>query len=310
MTLQHLTTLELWSIDDINHLLDLSLKLKGRHKDGVIEDCLLRKTVGLYFEKPSTRTRISFEVAAHHLGAKGLYIDMRGKRLGEREAIKDIAQVTSRMVDGLMARVYDHQTVVELSQHATVPIINGLSDYNHPCQALADFQTIEESLGRRKDFTIAYVGDGNNVARSLAVVALKLGAKLVLSSPEGYELPMDFIDNLSGQETPGEVVSQPDPGKAVAEADIVYTDAWASMGQEDETEQRRKIFADFQINSTLMAAAPTDAKFMHCLPAHRGEEVTDEVIDSPASIVYDQAENRLHTAKALLVYLMTDKRDV
>ncbi|MFW5798040.1 MAG: ornithine carbamoyltransferase [Planctomycetota bacterium] len=301
----HFVSLTSWPASRIRSLLELAAELKQKQHQGTPHACLQGKSVALYFEKPSTRTRISFEVACAQLGGTGLYIDMRGKRLGEREAIKDVARVMSRYVDGIMARVYAHESVLELAEHSSVPVINGLSDYAHPCQGLADWQTVIEQVGRDRELTVAYIGDGNNVARSLAVMALKLGARLVVAAPEGYQLDMSFTKNFADDEpTPGEVELTDDPHHAVAGADIVYTDVWASMGQEEESARRERDFASFQVNEKLMAAAPDHAKFMHCLPAHRGLEVTDGVIDSPASVVYDQAENRLHTAKAVLVKLI------
>ena len=305
MTLRHLIELSTWPADDIRAILERSADLKRPRREGIQEDALRRKALGMFFEKPSTRTRISFEVAAQHLGAQALYIDMQGKRIGQRESLCDVARVMSRYVDGILARVYEHETVTELARESSVPVVNGLSDYAHPMQALADFMTAHEVLGRLSDFTLVYIGDGNNVARSLAVLALKLGARMIVSAPPGYELALDMTDRFGpGEPTPGEVRHIGDPHEAVREADIVYTDVWASMGQEAESEKRRADFAAWQINAALMADAPAGAKFMHCLPAHRGEEVTDEVIDSDRSIVYDQAENRMHTAKAVLVELM------
>lgn len=250
----------------------------------------------MIFEKPSLRTRISFEVAMLQLGGHALYISPAEIGLGTRESVADIARVLSRYVDGIMARTFSHDHIVELAKYATVPVVNGLSDYNHPCQGLADLLTIHEKKGKLQGLKLAYVGDGNNVARTLLIGASKMGIQIAIASPSGY--------SLSKEGQTSEVEFTDDPAAAVQGADIIYTDTWASMGQEDEAEERKKIFMPYQVNSELVARAKSDAIIMHCLPAHRGQEITDEVMDSTQSVVFDQAENRLHAQKAILASLL------
>jgi ornithine carbamoyltransferase len=259
----------------------------------------------MLFEKPSLRTRISFEVAMTHLGGYAIYVkpeDIGG--LGKRELIKDIARVLSRYVDGIMARTFEHSTITELAEFATVPVINALTDRLHPCQAMADVLTIQEHCGELEGIKIAFIGDGNNVARSLAFACAKLGMKMVIASPAGYELDAESVKMAN--QISGKSVSQTnDPADAVADANIIYTDTWVSMGQEDEKKKRCADFAGFEVNAKLLKAAPANAKIMHCLPAYRGFEISDEVVESPNSIIFDQAENRLHFQRALLKKLMT-----
>ncbi len=291
--------------EQLNELLEISAQLKSLYKAGGNDPCLANKTLVMLFEKPSLRTRISFHVAMTDLGGSAIYIkpeDIGG--IGKREPVKDMARVLSRYVKGIMARTFEHSTVTELAEYATVPVINALTDWSHPCQAMADVLTIAEHCGQIEGVKIAYVGDGNNVARSLAFACAKLGMKLIVASPAGYELDAETIERAN-QVSAESVERTHDPVAAVSGADIIYTDTWVSMGQEDEKQKRREDFAGFQINARLVKSAPANAKIMHCLPAYRGFEITDEVTESPNSIMFDQAENRLHFQRALLKKLMS-----
>ena len=292
------------SVSQLNELLRLSGELKKLYKDGERDLCLAGKTLAMLFEKASLRTRISFHVAMADLGGNTIYVkpeDIGG--VGKREPVKDMARVLSRYVHGIMARTFEHDTITELADFAEVPVINALTDFSHPCQAMADVLTIIEHCGELGGLKIAYVGDGNNVARSLAFACAKLGMKLAVAAPAGYELDADSIAkaNAIAADT---VVQTNDPAEAVADADIVYTDTWVSMGQENEKAQRIADFKDFQVNADLMKIAPAKAKVMHCLPAYRGFEITDEVAESENSVIFDQAENRLHFQRALLKKLL------
>jgi ornithine carbamoyltransferase len=288
----------------LQELLSLSSELKKLYKSGGSDLCLAGKSLAMLFEKASLRTRISFQVAMSDLGGAAIYIkpeDIGG--IGKREPVKDMARVLSRYVDGIMARTFGHDRIIELAEFAEVPVINALSDFSHPCQAMADVLTISEHCGELSGLKIAYIGDGNNVARSLAFACVKFGMKFVIASPAGYELDAGSIEKADG--ILADAVTQTnDPAKAVAEADIVYTDTWVSMGQEDEKKQRLADFEGFQVNAELMKLAPAKAKVMHCLPAHRGFEITDEVAESENSIIFEEAENRLHFQRALLKKLL------
>jgi ornithine carbamoyltransferase len=293
------------SREQLNELLEISARLKELYKRGGNDPCLANKTLVMLFEKPSLRTRISFQVAMTDLSGNGVYVkpeDIGG--IGKREPVKDMARVLSRYVRGIMARTFEHSTVTELAEYATVPVINALTDWSHPCQAMADVLTIQEHCGRIEDVKIAYVGDGNNVARSLGFASARLGMKLIVASPAGYELDAETIDRAN-QVSAESVEQTNDPVAAVSSADIIYTDTWVSMGQEDEKQKRREDFAGFQVNAELLKSAPANAKIMHCLPAYRGFEITDKVTESPNSIMFDQAENRLHFQRALLKKLMS-----
>lgn len=293
------------SVEQLNELLEISAQLKSLYKEGGNDPCLANKTLVMLFEKPSLRTRISFQVAMTDLGGNAIYIkpeDIGG--IGKREPVKDMARVMSRYVKGIMARTFKHSTVTELAEYATVPVINALTDWSHPCQAMADVLTIQEHCNKIEGVKIAYVGDGNNVARSLGFACAKLGMKLVVASPAGYDLDAESVERAN-QVSAGSVERTHDPIAAVAGADIIYTDTWVSMGQEDEKQKRREHFAGFQVNAELVKSAPANAKIMHCLPAYRGFEITDEVTESPNSIMFDQAENRLHFQRALLKKLMS-----
>jgi ornithine carbamoyltransferase len=293
------------STQELHDLLDESRSLKSLYKSGGRDLCLAGRTLAMLFEKPSLRTRISFHVAMTDLGGNPIYVkpeDIGG--IGKREPVKDIARILSRYVQGIMARTFEHQTVIDLARYADVPVINALTDWSHPCQAMADVLTIREHFGHIEGIKIAFIGDGNNVARSLAYAAAKLNVKLAVASPSGYELDEATIRKANAL-TPGCTEQTGDPRAAVADADVIYTDTWVSMGQENEKEKRRRDFAGFAVDAALVAAAPRHVKIMHCLPAYRGCEITDEVVESSASIMFDQAENRLHFQRALLKKLMS-----
>jgi ornithine carbamoyltransferase len=304
MKMKDFISINSWPVTMLKELLWLSSKLKGLYKSGGNDICLGGKTVAMLFEKPSLRTRISFEVAMADLGGSTIYIrpeDIGG--IGKREPIKDIARVLSRYVDGIVVRTFEHQTIAEMAEFATVPVINALTDRLHPCQAMADVLTISEHFKRLEGIKIAFIGDGNNVARSLASACAKFGMKMVIASPTGYELDDESI--AEANKIAADSVRQTNnPADAAAEADIIYTDTWVSMGQENEKQKRIKAFAGFQVNSELVKLAPA-AKIMHCLPAYRGFEITDEVVESPNSIMFDQAENRLHFQRARLKKLLS-----
>ncbi len=291
---------------EIDELFALTAEMKESTKKGDTDHCLAGKTLGMIFEKSSMRTRVSFEVAMTQMGGHAIYLTKHDINLGERESIKDVSKVLSRFIDCIAIRTYDHKTVTELADCSSIPVINALSDYTHPCQALTDLYTVKEKLGSLDNIKFAYVGDGNNVARSLAFLCAKLKVSLTIASPENYELSAELLDELESKGNgKGSYIKQMvDPKEAVKDADVIYTDTWISMGEEEEAEARRKDFNGFQVNSDLISYAKKDVLVMHCLPAHRGEEITDEVIDGEHSVVYDQAENRLHVQKALLKLLI------
>jgi len=293
------------SQSDIEEIFNVTKELKEWHNKGYDEKCLSGKILGMIFEKSSMRTRVSFEVSMVQLGGHAIYLTQNDINLGKREAVKDGARVLSRYVNGIVIRTFGQDTIQELARYATVPVINALSDYLHPCQALTDLYTIKEKFGAYTNIKIAFIGDGNNVARSLAQICAKLGIHFHVASPKGYELAPDFVSKTKQMADGNDLIHlYQDPKEAAEKANVLYTDTWVSMGQEAEEETRRQAFKDFQINSDLLKLAKDDVKVMHCLPAHRGEEITDEVIDGPHSIVYDQAENRLHVEKALLKLLL------
>ena len=288
----------------IRHLLDLAHMMKAHPE--TYTDALKGKTLALIFEKPSLRTRVSFDVGIQQLGGFSLYLSPAEIQLGKRESVHDVAKNLERMVQGIMIRTFAHEIVEKMAEHASVPVINGLTDYSHPCQAMADFLTIEECKGKLSSVKLAYVGDGNNVAHSLMFAGAQLGANVWVATPKGYE-PQESAVNwarVRGVQTGASCTVTNDPVDAVRGADVVYTDVWASMGQESEAEMRRYAFTPFRVDAKLFGQAKRDAVFMHCLPAHRGEEVTDEVVDSQQSVVFQQAENRLHAQKAILYELM------
>jgi len=303
--MKHFLSISDCSTEQLKELLSESSELKKLYKAGDRDLSLSGKTLAMLFEKPSLRTRISFQVAMTDLGGTTIYVkpeDIGG--VGKREPIKDMARVLSRYVDGIMARTFEHSTVTELAAFATVPVINALTDWLHPCQAMADVLTIGEHCGRLEGVKIAFIGDGNNVARSLAFACAKLGMKMVVATPAGYELDAESIQ-AANQISADSIVQTNNPAEAVVDADIIYTDTWVSMGQEDEKKERLEDFAGFQVNTDLLKSAPADAKIMHCLPAYRGFEITDEVVESANSIIFDQAENRLHFQRALLKKLIS-----
>ncbi len=292
--------------EEIGQILKTSELLKLQNFRGEAHPLLKGKTLAMIFEKASTRTRVSFEVGMWQLGGYALYLSSGDLQLGRGETIADTAQVLSRYVDGIMARVFSHKTILDLVKNSRVPVINGLSDYSHPCQGLADLFTIYEKKGRLEGLKVAYVGDGNNVAHSLLYGCSKMGAHIVVASPKGYEPKEEVVARAAeeGRKSGCTVTVTNDPKKAVKEADVVYTDVWTSMGQEKEKEERLKLFQPYQINPQLVKGAREDYIFMHCLPAHRGEEVVNEVADSKNSVIFDQAENRMHTQKALMALTM------
>lgn len=287
-------------------LLKNALAMKKAVKRGKFNTALKNKTLGMVFEKPSLRTRISFEVGMRQLGGTALYISPAEIGLGKRESVADVARVLSRYVDGIMARTFEHQSVLELANWATVPVINGLSDYNHPCQALADVLTVLEWKGKLKGLRAAFIGDGFNVATSFAHAATLLGMHITVASPKGYDLPARVVTlaetfaNASG----GSITLTHDPKVAAKHADVIYTDTWTSMGQETEAAKRRADFDGFQVNDDLLKLAHKQVMILHCLPAHRGEEITDAVMDGKHAAVFDQAENRMHAQKAVLLELL------
>jgi len=292
------------NLADINSIFKLTEQLKKNKNK--FSKSLSGKTLALIFQKPSNRTRVSFEVGMYQLGGNSLYLSPQEINLGVRETIGDVAKTISRYVDGVVLRTFEHKNCLDMAEAATVPVINGLSDYSHPCQALADLFTIKEKLKDLKKVTLVYVGDGNNVCNSLLFAAAKTGMNISVATPKGYA-PEDGVIRLSqaqAKETGSRIVITEDPFSAVKDAQVVYTDVWASMGQEEEINKRKVIFKDFQINVKLLANASKDVLVMHCLPAHRGEEITDEVMESKNSIVFDQAENRMHVQKAILIKLL------
>lgn len=308
--MKHFLSLADLTPDEIHYLLQLALRLKDEWRKGGNPPVLGGKNLALVFQKPSLRTRVSFEVAMEHLGGHALYLSPAEIKMGSRESVPDVARVLSGYVDAIMARVFDHDHILQLAQYASVPVINGLSDYNHPCQALADLFTILEQRGRLAGLKVAYVGDGNNVARSLLFGAMKVGMNFSIASPVGYTLPAADLELAASFRISPEqqIEAIEDPIAAVADADVIYTDVWTSMGQEEETAARLKVFPPYQINQRLVAKAKADCLVMHCLPAHRGEEITDEVADGPNSVLFPQAANRLHAQKAILVELLAPER--
>lgn len=292
--------------DELMELLHLAAHIKQLQKLGQPFQPLQGKTLGMIFDKASTRTRVSFEVGMHQLGGLGMFMSGKELQLGRGEPISDTAKVLSRYVDAIMIRTFSHSYVEELAEHASIPIINGLTDLYHPCQALADMLTIWEHKGKLKGVKLAYVGDGNNVANSLVLAAALLGLEVRVATPAGYEMDAAIVAKAAeyAKQNGGKTMVTHDPKEAVAGADAVYTDVWTSMGFEAENEVRMKAFAGYQVNEELVAEADRDYLFLHCLPAHRGEEVTAGVIDGPRSVIFDQAENRLHAQKAILAALV------
>ena len=292
--------------DELLHVLDVSRALRLERQAGKPNKPILaNKTLAMIFEKPSLRTRASFEQAKFELGGHGLVMADAEVGLGRRERPADVSRVLSGMVSGIMARVFEHQKLIELAQYSSVPVINALSDYSHPCQALADGLTIIDEFGQDlRGRTVTFVGDGNNVARSLAVMCGKLGMNFILAAPMGYQLETSLADRLRAQVPDIKLAIYDDPFTAVAQADVIYTDTWVSMGQEEEAERRAKSFAKFQVNAALLDKAPKHAIVLHCLPAYRGMEITEDVLEGPRCRAFPQAHNRLHAQKGLLAVLL------
>lgn len=304
--MKHLISIADLSSGEIWRLLNRARELKDEWREGGNQPILKGKILGMVFQKPSLRTRVSFDVAMLHLGGHALYLSPDEIGLAKRESIADVSRVLSRYVDGIMARVFDHDHILQLSKYSRVPVINGLSDYNHPCQGLTDVFTIWEKKGDLEGLRLAYVGDGNNVAVSLLFAATRLGMHFAIGTPPGYDLPVEALElgRQFAQGSGSQVITTHDPVEAVSGADVVYTDTWTSMGQEAETAGRAAVFPPYQVNSDLLTHAQPEAIVMHCLPAHRGDEITDEVADGPQSALFDQAENRLHAQKGILALLM------
>jgi ornithine carbamoyltransferase len=297
-------TIRDFTTDELVHLLDLAGDIKAA--PATFSGALKGKTLALIFEKPSLRTRVSFDVGIQQLGGFSVYLSPAEINLGKRESVYDVAKNLERMVQGIMIRTFGHDVVEKMAEWARIPVINGLTDFSHPCQAMADYLTIREHKGRLQGLKLAYVGDSNNVSNSLMFAAARFGVHIAIGSPAGYQPTSEVAEwtRTEGRKTGSTLIITADPAEAVAGADVVYTDTWASMGQEAEAYARKAVFRPYQVNGDLFGKAKADALFMHCLPAHRGEEVTDEVIDSKHSVVFDEAENRLHAQKAIMLEMM------
>ncbi|MBO8158087.1 ornithine carbamoyltransferase [Thermosyntropha sp.] len=295
-----------FTAEEIAYILEVGHALKKMKKEGIEHHYLKGKTLGMIFQKSSTRTRVAFEVGMYQLGGHALFLSPRDIQLGRGETIKDTAKVLSRMVDGIMIRTFSHDEVLELAYHAEIPVINGLTDLLHPTQVIGDLMTIQEHKGALKGLKCAFIGDGNNVAHSLLFGGAKVGMDVVIASPQGFEPDAEILAKAreDAKETGAKLWVVNDPKEAVKDADIVYTDVWASMGQENEAEEKEKEFWPYQVNSELLSLAAKDAIVLHCLPAKRGKEITDEVMDGPQSVVFEEAENRLHAHKAIMAVIM------
>jgi ornithine carbamoyltransferase len=303
--MKHFISIAENSADDLRQTLEVAHRLKKQLKtSGRNDPILANKTLAMIFEKPSLRTRVSFAVAMTQLGGNGLLLRDEEVGLGKREPVQDVARVLSGMCDGIMARTFEHEKVTGLAKWAAVPVINGLTDYSHPCQAMADIMTLQEHFGELKGRALAYVGDGNNVARSLSVACGKFGIRFILCSPTSYELPAEDVDRIMSQVPEMDFEVTHDPIEAVKEADAIYTDTWVSMGRETEKAKRLQDFHGFQIDESLLSSAPNHAVVLHCLPAYRGYEISDGAMEGKQSLVFPQAENRLHFQKGLLAVLM------
>lgn len=300
--------LNLWDLtaDQMSRLLDDAIQMKTALTRGERPPILAGRVLGLVFEKPSLRTRASFQAAMAQMGGSSIFLSATDGGIGVRESVPDFARTLSEYVDTVALRTFKQSTIDEFAEYSRCPVINALSDTYHPCQALGDLLTVREVFGTIEGKTIAFIGDGNNVARSLAIGCAKLGARFILAAPDGYEFDEPFLKLFRKLCKGGELTQNGKPAHAVKEADIVYTDVWTSMGQETEQKKRKKSFAGYQVNSALMAKAPPRARFMHCLPAHRGEEVADDVLDGERSVAFQQAGNRMHAQKALLKWLMLE----
>lgn len=306
--MRHYISLADYSPEEIEALLELAVKLKDEWKSGGNKPLLRNKVLAMVFQKPSLRTRVSFDMAMRHLGGDALFLSPAEIGLGERESIADVSRVLSGFVHAIMARVFKHQHIIELAQFAQVPVINGLSNFNHPCQAMADGLTILEHFGRLDGLNLTYLGDGNNVAVSLLHLSALSGINFTAACPDGYQISAEvFNDALDLARLTGATLKQSqDPRKSVEDANVLYTDTWISMGEEGEEDGRLSIFPPYQLNEDLLSLADPSAIVMHCLPAHRGQEITDNVADGPSSVIFDQAENRMHAQKAILVHLLAD----
>ena len=299
--MKHLLKLMDWSKEEITEVLDLADELKYKKKNGIPHELLKGKTLGLIFQKSSTRTRVSFEVGMHDLGGSPLFLSSNDLQIGRGEPTKDTARVLSRYLDGIMIRTYKQSEVEDLAKYGSIPIINGLTDYCHPCQVLADLMTIREHKKKIEGLKLCFIGDGNNMANSLIVGGIKMGMKVAIACPESYKPDAEI---MKWAEENGDFICTDDIKKAAEGADVLYTDVWASMGQEEEAEQRKAIFKDYQINDDIMSVANDGAMVLHCLPAHREEEITGKVFEEHANEIFDEAENRLHAQKAVLVKAM------
>lgn len=295
-----------YTSQQLQELLNLAIRLKQEWEKNGNSDLLEGKVLAMIFQKPSLRTRVSFDMAMRHLGGDALYLSPAEIGLGKRESIADVSRVMSGYVDAIMARVFDHEHILELAHWSSIPVINGLSDYNHPCQAMADILTIHEKFGYLKGLNVTYIGDGNNVAVSLMHICIKLGCNFSIANPSGYDLPSSAIElaHNSANESGASIRLYHDPYEAIIGSDVVYTDTWTSMGQEDEAKIRENIFLPYQVNEQLISNAKPETIVMHCLPAHRGQEITDEIADGPHSVIFQQAHNRLHAQKAILIMLL------
>ncbi len=306
--MKHLLSLYDCSKQDIENILNLAIKLKAENKAGVVHHHLKGKSLGMIFSKSSTRTRVSFEVGMYQLGGQALFLSSNDIQLGRGESIYDTANVLSRFLDGIMIRTYAQSDVEDLAKYGSISIINGLTDLLHPCQILADFQTIYEHKGKLEGLKLAYLGDGNNISNSLLYGCSKMGINIAVATPKGYECDGLVTERAlaDANKIGSEVILTNDPDAAIHNADVVVTDTWVSMGQEAEKQERVKVFGNYQVSSQRMAMAKDDAIFLHCLPAYRGYEVVPEVIDGPQSVIFDEAENRLHAQKAVMVACMAD----
>jgi len=303
--MKHFLDISDYSPEELQDLLDLAIQLKKEHYASGNLPLLKSKVLGMIFQKPSLRTRVSFDMAMRHLGGDALYLSPNEIDLGKRESIADVSRVLSGYVQAVMARVFEHAHVMELAKWSSVPVINGLSDYSHPCQAMADALTIQEKFGKCKGLNVVFVGDGNNVAVSLMQISVKLGWNFKIASPEGFEIPSESIEQAKkvAEGTGSNLTFVRDPHQAVKHAQAIYTDTWTSMGQEEETAKREAVFPLYQVNAKLVSEADKEVIVMHCLPAHRNHELTDEVADGPHSVIFPQAHNRLHAQKAILARL-------
>ena len=304
--MKDLLTINALTTEEIEDILTLSAELKAKQKNRQMDCPLIGRTLGMFFEKPSTRTRVSFEVGIYQLGGQAIVLPVSDLQIGRGETIADTARVLSRYIDAIVIRTFEHKIVEEWAEHASIPVINGLTDLHHPCQALADVFTIKEKKGNLNGLKLTYIGDGNNVAHSLIEICAKTGIDIVLACPKGYEPDKKIVKSAieDAKKHGSKIEISSDPQKAAKDADVLYTDVWASMGQEKEHKKRLKIFKDYQLNKKLLKAAKPDALVMHCLPAHRGEEITEDVLEGTNSVIFDQAENRLHTQKAVMLRLM------